>query len=74
MMMGYGFLGMFLFWGLLLALLVGGVVLVAWLVARGRPSGGAPPVSTARQVLDERLARGEISKEEYDALRAKIER
>jgi len=71
--MGYGFIGMFLFWGLLLALLIGGAVLVIWLAARARPSSGVPP-TTARQVLDERLARGEISKEEYDALRAKIER
>ena len=52
--------------------LVGAVALVAWLANRARVSGAGQPHSTARQILDERLARGEISKEEYDALRAKI--
>lgn len=73
MMMGFGFLGMFLFWGVLLALLVGGVVLVLRQTNGIRSSGGQR-LSTARQVLDERFARGEISREEYDAIRAQIER
>lgn len=71
-MMGYGFIGMFLIGGLFLLFLVGAVALVAWLLSRARPSGGGQSHSTARQILDERLARGEISREEYDALRAKI--
>jgi uncharacterized membrane protein len=73
-MMGFGFLGVFLIGGLLLALLVGG----AGLVLR-ETSGSSHRLSgqrqlTARQVLDERFARGEIGREEYEAIRAQIER
>ena len=71
MMMGFGFLGMFLFWGALLVLLVGGVVLVLRQTAGIRLSGSLRQ-PTARQLLDERFARGEISREEYDAIRAQI--
>lgn len=72
MMMGFGFLGMFLFWGVLLVLLVGGGVLVLRNMTGIRlPGGQRQP--TARQVLDERFARGEISREEYDAIRTRIE-
>lgn len=60
-----------LFWMLLLVALVVGTV---WAVTR---SGGGPsrpdPTSRAREILNERYARGEISTEEYrerlDALR-----
>ena len=73
MMMGFGFFGMVLFWGALFAFLVGGAVLVP-----RQTTGIRLPVRqrrpTARQVLDERFARGEISREEYDAIRAQIER
>ena len=72
MMMGFGFLGMLLFWGVLL-LLVGGAILVLRQTA-GVRSPGEERRSTARQILDERLARGEISREEYDAVRAQLER
>ncbi len=67
-MMGFGFLGMILFWGLFLALVVGGVI---WLIRQSRLPGEAPG-KTARQILDERLARGEITPEEYEAVRAKL--
>ena len=70
MMMGYGFLGMLLFWGVLLALLVGGVVLLLRQTPGARSAGGQRP--TARQILDERFARGEISREEHDAIRARL--
>jgi uncharacterized membrane protein len=71
-MMGFGFLSMLLFWGILLLLVVGGVGLVV-------PQTGTLQVParrnqrTARQVLDRRLALGEIGPEEYDRLRAQIE-
>jgi uncharacterized cupredoxin-like copper-binding protein len=52
-----------------LVVLIAGFVLAAWTLARPVPSG-----PSARDILDERLARGEISPEEYiarrDALRA----
>jgi len=73
MMMGFGFLGMVLFWAVLLALLVGGTILVLrQTVGTGSLRGQHRP--TARDVLDERLARGEISREEYDAIRDQMER
>jgi len=73
MMMGFGFMGMFLFWGGLLSLLAGGVVLV---LSRGSStkSRDGRERSTARQVLDERLARGEVTRDEYQEIRAQIER
>jgi uncharacterized membrane protein len=71
MMMGFGFLGMFLFWGALLALLIGGAALLLRQMAGTRlPS--QQQETTARQILDERLARGEITQEEYEAIRAQI--
>ena len=70
--MGFGFLGMLLFWGALLALVVGGATWVFRQTTGTRPPGGQRQ-PTARQVLDERFARGEISREEYDAIRTQIE-
>lgn len=60
-----------LFWVLLLAALVGGVV---WAATRtGRPPGQPDATRRAREILNERYARGEVSTEEYrerlDALR-----
>jgi len=57
---GYGFpgLGMILVWGLV-------ILVVVWLV-RGF-SGQAPANGkSARQILDERFARGEIDRQEYE--------
>lgn len=62
---------MVLFWGVIIALIAGGVALLVR-QASGYASHAAQGKSTARQILDERLARGEISREEYDDLRAKI--
>jgi putative membrane protein len=74
MMMGmrFGFLGMLLLWGIPLALAVG---VAAWLFrqATGTRQLGGQRQPTARQVLDERFARGEISREEYETIRAQIE-
>jgi putative membrane protein len=70
--MGFGFLGMFLFWGALIVVVVGGAALVFSQITGTRPSGG-PHQPTAGRVLDERLARGEIDQEEYESIRARIE-
>lgn len=76
-MMGYGFSfgfwGMILFWGAFLALLIGGAIVLFRQTARPSPS---PRTSgpTARQILDQRLARGEIDQDEYNAIRAQIEK
>lgn len=58
---------MILFWGLIIA---GVVALVRYLGRTGRPDhpGGAGPAAgrpQAREILDERFARGEIDAEEY---------
>lgn len=71
-MMGFGVLGMLLFWGLLFALFVGGAGLLSRQTARVRATSG-PRRPTARRILDERLARGEISHEEYEVIRTRIE-
>jgi putative membrane protein len=63
-MMGSGFgfgipgLGMVLFWGLI-------ILLVVWVV---RAFSGASPAEhkRARQILDERYANGEIDRQEYE--------
>ena len=61
-MMGFGmFGGMFFFWVVLIVLAV--------LSARGlfpaNPPGGAQPPLTARQILEQRYARGEITQEQF---------
>jgi putative membrane protein len=72
-MMGFGFVGILLFWIVLLVFLVGGAILV-FRQATGTRVLGDQRQPTARQVLDERFARGEISAEDYEAIRAQIER
>lgn len=71
-MMGFGFLGMLLFLGAPLALLTGGAALLFRQTSGIRLSGGQNQPA-ALQVLDERLARGEINREEYETIRARIE-
>jgi putative membrane protein len=63
---------------LLVLLLLGGIVLAiggaGWLRHTGdvRPSNRQRR-STARQLLDQRLARGEIDQDEYEAIRARLD-
>jgi hypothetical protein len=71
MMMGFGLLGLLLLGGVLVALLAGGAALLRQTGGFDLPGGKRQP--TAREVLDKRLARGEISSEEYEAIRAQIE-
>ncbi len=69
--MGLGLLFMVLFWGALIAL-------AAWLIRALFPPASQPPAPptggelSARDILDRRLARGEISREEYDLMRETI--
>src|SRR3989442_9800107 len=51
-----------LFWGMVIAGLVVGI---RWLVTQGRASG----TDSAMQILRERYARGDISREEFEAKR-----
>jgi putative membrane protein len=65
---GYGFggLGMILIWVLIIAAVV---LLVRALVGGQWGSGQAGGGRSARQVLDERFARGEIDRDEYEEKR-----
>lgn len=72
MMIGFGLVGMLLFWGALVMLLVGGGALALW-QATGTHSPGGRRQATARQILSERLARRELTQEEYEAIRARTE-
>ena len=65
--MGLGFAMMILFWG---ALIVGAVFLVRWLGEQGH---GAARKSDALETLKQRLARGEIDIEDYEARRKALE-
>lgn len=67
--MGVGLLVLLLIGGLILAVIVGVVVLIV----TQSGDGIARRRSRAREVLDERLARGEITAEEYRQLLAEIE-
>ena len=72
-MTGWGW-GMMVFWTLLWIVLAGGVIwAVASFVRGGQPPAGGSRRS-AREILDERLARGEIDPDEYDRLREKLDR
>jgi putative membrane protein len=69
--MGLGLLFMVLFWGALIAL-------AAWLIRALFPPTGQPPAPptgrdvNTRDILDRRLARGEISQKEYDLMRETV--
>ena len=57
---------------------IGLVVGVIWAIAgfgrRDQPSLAAGSRRSGREILDERLARGEIEPEEYDRLRERLDR
>ena len=67
--------GLMVLWTFLLVALVVGVI---WAIVgsgrRDQPplSGGSP--RSAREILDERLARGEVDPGEYDRLRERLDR
>jgi putative membrane protein len=57
------------------ALPIGGIVLlVVWLARNaGRASGGAPSRESPLDILKARYAKGEITKEQFDAIRRDLE-
>lgn len=59
---GWGFVAMFLFWG-------GLILLVAWVIRGLTGTAPRPGGSNAREIADERYARGEISREEYQKIK-----
>lgn len=56
------------FWG-------GVIALIVWLVRGGRAAAGPPADggSRAREILEERFARGEIDREEFESRRSILE-
>jgi putative membrane protein len=62
-----GFMGgfMWIFW---IAIIVGIILLVKWIVQQNRP-GGQQQGENSLEILKKRYARGEIDKEEYDRIR-----
>jgi putative membrane protein len=70
----FGWLGMVLGLILNLALIVGVVLLVIWLVRRvsGAGAGGSPSVQSPREILQARYARGEITREQYQEILADL--
>lgn len=69
--MGLGLLLLLLFWG---GLIVGAVWLARALFNAERRGSGptGAPRARPREILDERYARGEISREEYERIRAEL--
>ncbi|RME71069.1 MAG: SHOCT domain-containing protein [Chloroflexi bacterium] len=75
---GFGLIGLFIN----LALVVGIILLVVWAVKKftASPAGqvqtagpaGGGQVLSAREVLDIRYARGELSREEYQQMKAEL--
>ena len=72
MMLSFVFLGLLLAGGIVVALLVGGGALLR---NQGGDTDGPDEDqgASAREMLDRRLARGEISREEYETIRDQIE-
>ncbi len=71
---GYGWMGpgwiiMIIFWVLVIA---GGIALVRWFGMRDRGSGDTRR-RTPLEILQERYARGEIEREEYEQKRRDLE-
>jgi putative membrane protein len=69
---GWWWIPMAIFWVLII---IGIVLLVVWLLgqARARAGGPGPSGSRALDILRERYARGEITREEYERMRRDLE-
>ena len=73
--MGFGLIGlllMLLFWG---GLILGGVWLVKNVIACNQPNQSGNIISkhaSPREILDQRYARGELSREEYEQTKADL--
>lgn len=74
-MAGIGFIELLVIGGIfLLLLIIAGVILVVLLQRQsGRSARRDSGEPTAREILDRRLARGEIDEQEYGRLRARLE-
>ncbi len=62
---GLGWISMILFWGLVILAIA---ALARWLMQQS-PGGSATPDKTPLQILQERYARGEVDRDEYEQKR-----
>ena len=67
--MGMGFVFMLLFWGLVI---LGIAALIRWLMTQSSPSCGSRDKSPL-EIVQERYARGEIDREEYEQKKRDLE-
>jgi putative membrane protein len=72
---GGGMMGMMFMWPLLL---IGGIVFSVWLARGGRldevvSQFGNQPEDRAHAILRERYARGELTQEQYDEMRRRLQ-
>jgi putative membrane protein len=63
--MGFGWISMILFWGVVVLAIA---ALVRWLIPQP-PGGASPRDRTPLEILQERYARGEIDRKEYEQKR-----
>lgn len=68
--MGFGGFGMLLFWGLLIVVVV---LLLRWLSGTTQGRASRPPGQSAKDVLAQRYARGEIDKQEFEEKRRDLD-
>jgi len=72
----FGGIGMILNWVITIGLIVGVVLLIAWLVKRidanGQAAKAAPTIASPREIAQIRYARGEITREQYQQLLADL--
>ncbi len=71
-----GWIGMILNWVITIGLIVGVVLLIAWLVKRidanGQATKATPTTASPREIAQVRYARGEITREQYQQLLADL--
>ncbi len=71
---GFGVIGMIFGFIFMLLFFTGIVLLIVWIVKQFTHGGTSapPPTSNALQILQERFARGEISKEEFAEMKKEL--
>ncbi|MFZ3018731.1 MAG: SHOCT domain-containing protein [Gallionella sp.] len=67
--MGFGFVFMLLFWGLVI---LGIAALIRWLMTQSSQDK-RPRDKTPLEIVQERYARGEIDREEYERMKRDLE-
>lgn len=70
MMTPWGWIFMLIFWVLVIAALIYGV---RWLAGRNRPGEGDGGGKAPIEILKERYARGEITREEFEQMKKDLE-